>query len=255
MQSSPSSDRDRKQVEANGNPTANLWRLRLAVSKKKTGTSRRAATLVSSAVTLAIVSLASIGVAMSITGLLQKEPSSSTEGEVDLTPSEDASIVREKFPVQVNRPSGPPQVHTGMVDAQGRPVTVSCRTCHTTRLPDVENRTGADLKEFHQGIDVVHGTISCLSCHNPNDYDTLRLADGETVEFSDVMTLCAQCHGPQMRDFEHGAHGGFTGFWDSSRGAKVKNNCVDCHHPHAPKFLHMEPTFKPRDRFLEPADH
>ena len=84
-----------------------------------------------------------------------------------------------------------------------------------------------------------------------DDYDSLKLADGTRVEFTEVMTLCAQCHGQQMKDYEHGAHGGMNGYWDRSRGPQTKNNCVDCHNPHAPQFPKMQPTFKPRDRFLE----
>ncbi|APZ93881.1 Doubled CXXCH motif (Paired_CXXCH_1) [Fuerstiella marisgermanici] len=96
-----------------------------------------------------------------------------------------------------------------------------------------------------------HGKISCLSCHNAEDYDALKLADGSRIEFSDVMTLCGQCHGPQMRDYEHNVHGGMTGHWNLAWGPREKNNCVDCHNPHSPQFPKMQPTFKPRDRFLE----
>ena len=87
--------------------------------------------------------------------------------------------------------------------------------------------------------------------------DALRLADGTRLDFPDVMTLCAQCHGPQMTDYGHGAHGGMTGFWDKSRGPQEKLNCIDCHLPHTPQFPKMQPTFKPKDRFLSPegGDH
>lgn len=160
-----------------------------------------------------------------------------------------------KFPVIVNKPVGPPQVLTGLDDVHGNPITVACATCHSTRPPNTENKTGSDLDEFHASLTVNHGSLSCLSCHNPSDYDSLKLADGSRVEFTDVMTLCAQCHGSQMRDFEHGVHGGMNGYWDLSRGPQTKNNCVDCHQPHHPRFPKMQPTFKPRDRFLEKADH
>lgn len=153
--------------------------------------------------------------------------------------------------VQINKPSGPPTVDTGLKDFHGNPVTTSCSTCHTTRQPDFKNKTTADLDEFHKLMHFSHGAVSCLSCHNSNDYDALKLADGTRVEFIDVMTLCAQCHGPQMRDFEHGAHGGMNGFWDLKYGPQVKNNCVDCHNPHTPQFPKMNPTFKPKDRFLD----
>lgn len=166
---------------------------------------------------------------------------------------EPSAAPTRRFPVEIRKPAGPPRVVTAVKDAHGEPVTVACSTCHTTRPPNPENKAAKDLDEFHGGMAFSHGTVSCLSCHNPTDYDSLKLADGRRVEFSDVMTLCGQCHGPQMKDYEHGAHGGMNGYWDLSRGPRTKNNCVDCHNPHAPQFPKMQPTFKPRDRFLEPA--
>lgn len=157
----------------------------------------------------------------------------------------------KQFPVTIRRPTGSPNVATGLTDIHGNAVTATCSTCHQTRQPNRRNRTTKDLDEFHKGMTVSHGNLSCLSCHNENDYDSLKLADGRRIEFSDVMTLCGQCHGPQMTAYEHGAHGGMTGYWDRSRGPQVKNNCIDCHPPHAPQFPRMRPTFKPRDRFLD----
>ena len=142
-----------------------------------------------------------------------------------------------------------------MRDVHGNAVTVSCSICHATRQPNPDNRSAADLDEFHKSMQVTHGNIGCLACHNSEDYDALKLADGTRVEFTDVMTLCAQCHGPQMRDYEHGVHGGMSGYWDLSRGPREKNNCVDCHNPHTPAFPRMQPVFKPRDRFLDAAGH
>lgn len=161
------------------------------------------------------------------------------------------SVVSPKFAVSIRKPQGPPRVITGLKNADGTEVTIACVTCHTTRPPNHNNRTVKDLDEFHGGTVFSHGSVSCLSCHNERDYDTLRLADGSRVEFPDVMKLCAQCHGPQMKAYEHGAHGGMNGYWDLTRGPRTKNNCIDCHNPHAPQFPKMRPTFKPKDRFLE----
>ncbi len=155
-----------------------------------------------------------------------------------------------KHPVVISQPSTGPRVETGLYDIHGQPVTASCQTCHTTREPNLENRQPEDLTEFHQGMIISHGQISCLSCHNRDDYDSLKLADGTRVDYTDVMDLCSQCHGTQRRDFDRGAHGGMVGYWDLSRGPRYRNNCVDCHDPHQPRFPHMLPTFKPRDRFL-----
>ena len=155
------------------------------------------------------------------------------------------------FPVTIRKPAGPPCVDTGLLDASGQPVTVACSTCHTTREPNFKNRLATDLDEFHGGLTFNHGELSCLACHNATDYNALKLADGTRVEYTNVMTLCGQCHGPQMRDYKHGAHGGMNGYWDLTRGGRTRNNCIDCHDPHAPQFPSMVPTFKPRDRFLD----
>jgi formate-dependent nitrite reductase cytochrome c552 subunit len=161
----------------------------------------------------------------------------------------------DKFPITIRQPDGPPRINLGTVDATGKQLTAACSTCHATRPANSNNRTPADLDEFHQKLAFAHGKVSCLSCHNPEDYDTLHLADGRAVAYTDVMTLCAQCHGPQTRDYQHGAHGGMNGYWDLSKGPRTRNNCVDCHDPHSPSFPAMKPTFKPYDRFLSDEHH
>lgn len=161
-----------------------------------------------------------------------------------------------KYTVSIHPGPSCPQTTLQAPSAQGpQIVTVSCNTCHSTRLADTSNRSPADLDEFHQGLSFSHNQLSCLSCHNPQDYDSLRLADGTSVPYEEVMTLCAQCHGPQTRDYKHGTHGGMTGYWDLNRGPRQRNNCVDCHHPHTPQFPKMKPTFKPRDRFLNDEEN
>ena len=65
----------------------------------------------------------------------------------------------------------------------------------------------------------------------------------------EALTLCSQCHGPQRRDYDHGAHGGMTGYWDRSRGGRQRNHCVDCHDPHQPAYVGGLPVPAARDRF------
>ena len=155
------------------------------------------------------------------------------------------------YQVEIHQPDGPPLVELAGSDPQGRSGKVACSTCHSVRPPNPENKTTASLDEFHQGMQFSHGKLACYACHNPENSDTLRLADGSAVQYTDVMTLCSQCHSSQATSFAHGAHGGMNGFWDLSRGAQTKNNCVDCHDPHAPNYPKMIVGFKPRDRFLE----
>jgi hypothetical protein len=170
--------------------------------------------------------------------------------------------------VVYRRPGGHPSV-TAQVD--GKPVQIACMTCHTTRTPNPANARSEDLDLFHQGLQVAHGAslrpggegfahgqpvatsegtaFSCLTCHDATDYGRLHLANGTPVPFTEAMTLCAQCHGPQLRDYQHGAHGGMNGFWDLSAGGRIRNTCTSCHDPHAPRFQRMTPMPPPRDRF------
>lgn len=149
-------------------------------------------------------------------------------------------------PVVIRTPSGVPMVDSGQLDAAGKPVLVNCATCHDTRAPNYNTVSGSMLTDFHQGLSFAHGSQSCLSCHNANDYDTLKQADGRPLEFSQTMMLCAQCHGPQFRDYQNGLHGGMTGHWDLTRGGRTRNTCTDCHDPHHPAYPLVTPVFPPK---------
>jgi hypothetical protein len=107
-----------------------------------------------------------------------------------------------------------------------------------------------ELDQFHQGLALQHGTLRCAACHTEGAPTRLHLADGRNLERSQAMELCRQCHGPQYRDYEHGAHGGMAGHWDLSRGPRTRNHCIDCHDPHAPQIREVIPAPPPRDRFF-----
>ena len=143
--------------------------------------------------------LSVVAIAMLATTWLAISKSDETvDPQVTVAPKPPKSSLK-KFPVVVRKPKGPPRVYIGVDDVYGQPVTVACGTCHTTRKSNFENKSVSDLNEFHGSLAFSHGTVSCLSCHNSTDYDALKLADGARVEFTDVMTLCAQCHGPQTK--------------------------------------------------------
>lgn len=211
---------------------------------------RRGVTL--PAVIILLIAVATCGIGWLVLNLDENEStkvetpasSNSSSDQISVDPSANEHSV-------YIRPGRVPRVKTGLVDDAGNSIDVSCATCHATRKPNPENRKTDDLDEFHMGLTFQHGSLTCLSCHNSDDYDSLKLADGQRIEFQNVMTLCAQCHSSQTLDYQHGAHGGMSGYWDLSRGPQTRNNCVDCHDPHAPQFPQMTPTFKPRDRFLE----
>ncbi len=139
-------------------------------------------------------------------------------------------------------------IEAGTVD--GHPVNVRCDTCHAGKEPSNTVTSGNQLDEFHQGLKFNHGNgaLNCLACHNSENYELLRKPDGSSVPFSRGMELCAQCHGPQYRDYLGGSHGGMTGYWDLQRGGRVRNSCFDCHDPHAPAFGKMIPMPPPKAR-------
>lgn len=163
------------------------------------------------------------------------------------SPAEPIVAVKH-HPVTIRQPTGRPVVASGETDLHGQPLYVSCGTCHDTRTADVTIKTADQLKDFHQGLSYNHGGLSCLSCHNADDYETFRLADSSSLPYGDSLKLCAQCHGPQFRDYQHGAHGGMNGYWDLTRGPRFRNHCLDCHDPHHPAYPQVHPVFPPRDR-------
>jgi len=151
-----------------------------------------------------------------------------------------------RHPVCIRQPRAEILVDSGRVDAQGQSIMVSCATCHDTRDPVVATNDAAHLDQFHQGLRYDHGKLSCLSCHHADDYNRLKLSDGRALDYSNSMKLCAQCHGPQHRDYQNGSHGGMTGYWDLSRGPRERNNCIDCHDPHHPAYPKVLPVFPPQ---------
>ena len=131
-------------------------------------------------------------------------------------------------------------------------VGIECGVCHTAPTDATAAQVASELETFHTSMQFGHGDLTCNSCHNPDDRTELRLANGKSLPFEGTMQLCAQCHGPQTRDYNHGSHGGMAGYWDTKRGPRVRNHCVNCHDPHAPAFPGVMPAAPPRDRFLEP---
>ncbi len=175
---------------------------------------------------------------------------------ISFAPFQDATAEQETRPRLAKEASfpisivGAPQTPTVLADLSETgegPKEVACATCHTTRSPQIEQRFADGLDEFHQDLEVRHGSLSCLSCHNADNYDTLKLADGSPIDFENTMQLCAQCHGPQHRDYQNGSHGGMTGYWDLSRGPRSRNACTVCHDAHSPAYPQFMPIFPPKD--------
>lgn len=125
-----------------------------------------------------------------------------------------------------------------------------CSECHDD--PESDNPEKRPLKYEHKSIVLDHGDEErwCLDCHDFEDRDSLRLASGKKVSFTESYKLCGQCHGTIYRDWRAGIHGRRTGYWD---GAKRYLLCVHCHWPHAPRFKPLEPLPPPvRPEYLRP---
>lgn len=206
---------------------------------------------------LCLVGLGSAGMAFLYSAIVQSaQPPVETSSAEESSAGNSSGIAQAKNLGEIiSRPIATPSVQTELVDASGNTLSVACSTCHATRVPNAKNKSASDLNEFHSKLELNHGNISCLSCHNDQNYDSLKLADGTSVAYQEVMRLCSQCHGQQAKEYELGVHGGMKGHWDLKYGDQTKNNCVDCHHPHLPAFPKMKPTFKPKDRFLQASEH
>jgi hypothetical protein len=181
-----------------------------------------------------------------IFGLLTMDPAGAE------TPTADVTV---PHPMIVENPPTLGTVDTGLRDASGAPLGVACATCHAPGSGEALAARQGVPEDFHGEISLVHGTLRCGSCHNLENRSLLHLADGEDIEMGDVMRLCGQCHGPQMKDFEKATHGGARGYWDRSRGPILRNSCVSCHAAHAPAYPLVLPAPPPNDRFLSGAAH
>lgn len=129
--------------------------------------------------------------------------------------------------------SDPPIVHAGGFDRH-------CMECHRFFEPD--RRESARQLVQHTHIVLDHGLNDrCLNCHDRINANRLILRGEKTVPFSQSARLCAKCHGPTYRDWQHGMHGKTVGYWDGSSGNPRRFTCVECHDPHAPAFPPMKP--------------
>jgi hypothetical protein len=118
-----------------------------------------------------------------------------------------------------------------------------CSDCHEDMDVNYRRRM---LEDEHVEISEMFNHASkqrwCLDCHNPENRDVLRLANGDLVSFEESYFLCGQCHGTIFRDWKAGIHGKRTGEWN---GKKQYRLCVHCHNPHSPKFKPLKPMPPP----------
>jgi hypothetical protein len=124
-----------------------------------------------------------------------------------------------------------------------------CYACHEKGKPPplrFDTNNNLIVPKEHADIVMGHGSHgrnnNCFNCHNETNLELLQTRDGHEIKFADSPALCGSCHGPTYRDWEAGAHGRISGFWDRNLGAANRKLCVNCHNPHSPRFPPRHPA-------------
>lgn len=146
-------------------------------------------------------------------------------------------------------PQTPPHYESRSLPPEPAPVLLAapepdenyypCSDCHEDEPTD---RTVRELEYEHEDIELDHGNLWCLHCHEADDRDVLHLADDRTAPFEESWRLCTQCHGQKLADWRAGVHGKRVGHW---WGPKQYRTCVTCHRPHSPVFEPIVPKPSP----------
>jgi hypothetical protein len=128
--------------------------------------------------------------------------------------------------------------------------TFRCSDCH--RILPSPPETDRRLTQ-HTEVVLKHGiNTRCLNCHHPDNRDAFVADDGGEIPWSQPQLLCAKCHGPVYRDWQHGAHGRSNGYWDTTQGPQTRRKCIECHDPHQPPFPPMPPAPAPHTLRMGP---
>jgi len=124
-----------------------------------------------------------------------------------------------------------------------------CYACHEkTKPPPLRLDTDGNIIVAKEHPDIVMGhgqhgrNNNCYNCHNETNLVLLQPRDGRELKFEDSPKLCGSCHGPTLRDWEAGAHGRTSGYWNRKPQADDRKVCVNCHNPHSPRFPSRKPA-------------
>ena len=141
------------------------------------------------------------------------------------------------------------QAYPNLVRAGADLSDFDCYTCHEKGKPPplrYDANGKLIIPKEHSDIVMGHGSHgrnnNCFNCHNENNLTLLQTRDGREVTFSNSQLLCGSCHGPTYRDWEAGAHGRTSGYWDRALGPMDRKICVNCHNPHSPHFPGRKPA-------------
>jgi hypothetical protein len=124
-----------------------------------------------------------------------------------------------------------------------------CYTCHDKAKPPplrFDANHNLIVPDEHKDIVMGHGRHNrnnlCYNCHDEANLEVFQTRDGRELKLNDSTPLCGSCHGPTYRDWEAGAHGRTSGYWNRQLGPMERKDCVSCHNPHSPRFPGRAPA-------------
>lgn len=141
------------------------------------------------------------------------------------------------------------QTYSDLLKAKEDMSDFDCYSCHERNKPvplHLDEKQNVIVPKEHENIKMGHGSHNrnnlCYNCHSETNLLTLVVRDGRDLKFSDSTQLCGSCHGPTYRDWEAGAHGRTSGYWDRRKGQIRRLDCANCHNPHSPGIPTREPA-------------
>ena len=141
------------------------------------------------------------------------------------------------------------QTYADLVRAKEDLSDYDCYVCHERGKPPplrFDDKNNLLIPDEHSNIVMGHGSHNrnnlCFNCHNEANLETLQIRDGHALKFSESSQLCGSCHGPTRRDWEAGAHGRTSGYWDRKLGGIQRLDCANCHNPHSPRIPTRQPA-------------
>jgi hypothetical protein len=144
------------------------------------------------------------------------------------------------------------QTYADLLKAKEDMSDFDCYGCHEKNKPPpikFDEKQMIVIPKEHKNLVMGHGSHDrnnlCYNCHNEQNLVTLQVRDGREVKFDNASPLCGSCHGPTFRDWEAGAHGRTSGFWDRSKGDIKRLQCANCHDPHSPRIPSRNPAPAP----------